>query len=176
MALGTVATIAGTAFSAYGQMQTARGMRAAGRAAMQTAEYNKKIRDRNARVAEQEADLRERVGGREVLRFRKQFDKLQARAGTAYRKSGVLATTGTPLDVLRESADEAEEDIQTIRLTAATDAGRLREQGVNQRLAGQLTLLEGRQQKLAYDIRARDARMSALTTLAKGGYQVSQIV
>ena len=176
MALGTVATIAGTAFSAYGQMQTARGMKAAGRAAMQTAEYNKKIRDRNARVAEQEADLRERVGGREVLRFRKQFDKLQARAGTAYRKSGVLATTGTPLDVLRESADEAEEDIQTIRLTAATDAGRMRQQGVNQRLAGQLTLLEGRQQKLAYDIRARDARMSALTTLAKGGYQVSQIV
>ena len=174
MAVG--ATIAGTLFSAYGQMQTARGMKAAGRAAMQTAEYNKKIRDRNARVAEQEANLRERVGGREVLRFRKQFDKLQARAGTAYRKSGVLATTGTPLDVLRESADEAEEDIQTIRLTAATDAGRLREQGVNQRLAGQLTLLEGRQQKLAYDIRARDARMSALTTLAKGGYQVSQIV
>ena len=176
MALGTIATIAGTAFSAYGQMQTARGMKAAGRAAMQTAEYNKKIRDRNARVAEQEADLRERVGGREVLRFRKQFDKLQARAGTAYRKSKVVATTGTPLEVLKESADEAEEDIQTIRLTAATDAGRLREQGVNQRLAGQLTLLEGRQQKLAYDIRARDARISALTTLAKGGYQVSQIV
>ena len=174
MAVG--ATIAGGLFSAYGQMQTARGMKAAGRAAMQTAEYNKKIRDRNARVAEQEADLRERVGGREVVRFRKQFDKLQARAGTAYRKSGVLATTGTPLDVLRESADEAEEDIQTIRLTAATDAGRLREQGVNQRLAGQLTLLEGRQQQLAYNIKARDARMSALTTLAKGGYQLSQIV
>tara|TARA_R100001509_G_scaffold154802_2_gene116711 strand:+ start:1736 stop:2266 length:531 start_codon:yes stop_codon:yes gene_type:complete len=176
MALGTVATIAGTAFSAYGQMQTARGMKAAGRAAMQTAEYNKKIRDRNARVAEQEADLRERVGGREVVRFRKQFDKLQARAGTAYRKSGVLATTGTPLDVLRESADEAEEDIQTIRLTAATDAGRMRQQGVNQRLAGQLTLLEGRQQQLAYNIKARDARISALTTLGRGAYQVSQIV
>jgi hypothetical protein len=176
MALGTVATIAGTAFSAYGQMQTARGMKAAGRAAMQTAEYNKKIRDRNARVAEQEADLRERVGGQEVVRFRKQFDKLQARAGTAYRKSGVLATTGTPLDVLRESADEAEEDIQTIRLTAATDAGRMRQQGVNQRLAGQLTLLEGRQQQLAYNIKARDARISALTTLGRGAYQVSQIV
>ena len=176
MALGTVATIAGTAFSAYGQMQTARGMKAAGRAAMQTAEYNKKIRDRNARVAEQEADLRERVGGREVVRFRKQFDKLQARAGTAYRKSSVVATTGTPLEVLSESASEAEEDIQTIRLTAATEAGRMRQQGVNQRLAGQLTLLEGRQQQLAYNIKARDARISALTTLAKGGYQVSQIV
>ena len=52
----------------------------------------------------------------------------------------------------------------------------MRQQGVNQRLAGQLTLLEGRQQQLAYNIKARDARISALTTLAKGGYQVSQIV
>lgn len=174
MAVG--ATIAGTLFSAYGQMQTARGMRAAGKASMQAAEYNKKVRDYNASVADQEADLRERVGGREVVRFRKQFDKLQARAGTAYRKSSVVATTGTPLEVLSESASEAEEDIQTIRLTAATEAGRMRQQGVNQRLAGQLTLLEGRQQQLAYNIKARDARISALTTLAKGGYQVSQIV
>jgi hypothetical protein len=174
MAVG--ATIAGTLFSAYGQMQTARGMRAAGKASMQAAEYNKKVRDYNARVADQEADLRERVGGREVVRFRKQFDKLQARAGTAYRKSSVVATTGTPLEVLSESASEAEEDIQTIRLTAATEAGRMRQQGVNQRLAGQLTLLEGRQQQLAYNIKARDARISALTTLGRGAYQVSQIV
>ena len=174
MAVG--ATIAGGLVTAYGQMQTARGMRAAGKASMQAAEYNKKVRDYNARVADQEADLRERVGGREVVRFRKQFDKLQARAGTAYRKSSVVATTGTPLEVLSESASEAEEDIQTIRLTAATEAGRMRQQGVNQRLAGQLTLLEGRQQQLAYNIKARDARISALTTLAKGGYQVSQIV
>ncbi len=174
MAVG--ATIAGTLFSAYGQMQTARGMRAAGKASMQAAEYNKKVRDRNARVSDQEAKLRERVGGQEVVRFRKQFDKLQARAGTAYRKSSVVATTGTPLEVLSESASEAEEDIQTIRLTAATEAGRMRQEGVNQRLAGQLTLLEGRQQQLAYNIKARDANISALTTLGRGAYQVSQIV
>ena len=167
---------AGTAVSAYGPMQTAAGMTAAGRAAMQTAEVNKKVRDRNARVADQEAKLRERVGGSEVVRFRKQFEKLQARAGTAYRKSGVIATTGTPLEVLRDNANEAEEEIQTIRLTAATDAGRMREQGVNQRLAGQVALLEGRQQKLAYDIKARSAQFGALTSLAKGGYQLSQII
>ena len=123
---------AGVALSAAGQMQTASGMKAAGRAAMQSAEFNKGIRDRNARVADQE--------------------------------------------VLRDNANEAEEEVQTIRLTAATDAGRMREQGVNQRLAGQVALLEGRQQKLSYDIKARSARMGALTTLAKGGYQVSQII
>ena len=77
---------------------------------------------------------------------------------------------------MRDNANEAEEEIQTIRLTAATAAGRLREQGVNQRLAGQVALLEGRQQQLAYNINARDARFGALTTRAKGGYQVSQII
>jgi len=163
--------IAGTVVSAYGQMQTAKGMKAAGNAAMQTAEFNKGVRDRNARVSDQEAKFRERVGGQEVVRFKKQFDKLQARAGTAYRKSGVIASSGTPLEVLRDNANEAEEEIQTIRLTAATDAGRLREQGVNQRLAGQVALLEGRQQKLAYDIKARSAKIGAITTLFKGGAQ-----
>jgi hypothetical protein len=75
-----------------------------------------------------------------------------------------------------DNANEAEEEVQTIRLTATTEAGRMREQGVNQRLAGQLTLLEGRQQRLAYDIKARSAQMDAFTSLGKGAYQLSQII
>jgi len=162
----------GTAISAYGQMQTAKGMKAAGKAAMSTAQYNQQIRERNKRVFDQEAALRERVGGQEAVRFYKTFEKLQARAGTAYRKSGVLAGTGTPLQVLMASANEAEADVQTIKLAAATDAGRLREQGVNQRLAGQLALLEGRQRQLGYNIKARSAQFTAASTLVKGGSQV----
>jgi hypothetical protein len=166
---------AGAAISAYGQMQTARGMKAAGRAGMQTAEYNQRIRERNKRVYDQEAALRERTGSQEVVRFRKQFEKLQARGATAYRKSGVMAGTGTPLQVLMENANEAEAEVQTIRLMAATDAGRLREQGVNQRFAGQLAMLEGRQQRTAYGMKARSAQMGALLSVAKGGYQLSQM-
>nr|BAR32599.1 putative internal virion protein [uncultured Mediterranean phage uvMED] len=171
-----VASAIGSGLQFVGQMQTAKGMRAAGRAALQTAEYNKSIRDRNARVADQNAALRERVGGSEVVRFRKKFSKLQARGETAYRKSGVIASSGTPLQVLMDNANEAEEEVQTIRLTATTDAGRMREQGVNQRLAGQLTLLEGKQQRLAYNIKARSAQMDAFTSLGKGAYQLSQII
>ena len=168
--------IAGTAISAFGSMQQAQGLKAAGRQALQTAEYHKSIRDRNARVAEQEADLRERVAGREEREFREDVAALQATAGTAYRKSGVMAGTGTPLAVMMRSANEAEEDIQTLKLTASTEAGRMREQGVNQRLAGQLALLEGRQQKTAFDIKARSAMFDAIGSVVKGGYQMSQIV
>lgn len=166
---------AGTAISAAGSMQAASGMKAAGRQAMQTAEYNASINERNARVADQEADLRERVAGREELRFRKQFNKLQAKAGTAYRKAGVIASSGTPLQVMMDNANEAEEEVQLIKLTGATEAGRLREGGVNQRLAGQLALLEGRAQQQAFNIQARGKMFDALSTVAFGGYRISQI-
>ena len=175
--LGTSAI--GTGISFMGAQQQAAGMRAAGRAAMQTAEYNAAIRRRNERVAKQEADLRERVGDREALRFRKQFSKLQARTGTAYRKGGVAASTGTPLIVMMDNANEAEEEVQLLGLQARTDAGRMREQGVNQRLAGELALLEGRLQQLGFNIRARAAQTQAFSNLFSGlgslGFQASQI-
>jgi len=164
--IGTAAV--GTGVSFMGAQQQAAGMRAAGSAAMQTAEYNAAIRRRNERVAKQEADLRERVGDREALRFRKQFSRLQAKTETAYRKSGVATSTGTPLMVMMENANEAEEEVQLIGLQARTDAGRLREQGVNQRLAGELALLEGKQQQLAYNIRARAAQTQAFGNLFSG--------
>lgn len=176
MGFNPIFSVIGSGLSFVGQMQTAKGMKAAGRATEQTAEYNKSIRDRNAKVADQNAALRERVGGSEVVRFRKKFGKLQAQAGQAFRKSGVIASSGTPLQVLMDNANEAEEEVQTIRLTATTEAGGMREQGVNQRLAGQLTLLEGRQQRLAYDMKARSAQMDAFTSLGKGAYQLSQMI
>lgn len=164
---------AGTGMQFYGGMQQAKGLRAAGSAAMQTAEYNAAIRRRNERVANQEADLRERVGDREALRFRKQFSKLQAKTETAYRKSGVATSTGTPLLVMMENANEAEEEVQLIGLQARTDAGRMREQGVNQRLAGELAILEGRQQQLGFNIRARAAQTQAFTDALMGIGRIS---
>ena len=161
-----------TAVSTYGTMQAAKGQEAMGRAQMQAAEFNQSIRDRNARVAEREADLRERVGGREEVRFGKRFSKLQARTETAFRKGGVVATTGTPLQVLMDNASEGEEEVQLIRLEAAGDATRLREQAANQRLAGQVSLLQGSQQQLASNIRADTARTQALADIFKLGAQV----
>lgn len=175
--LGTSAV--GTGVSFMGAQQQAAGMRAAGRAAMQTAEFNAAIRRRNERVAKQEADLRERVGDREALRFRKQFSKLQAKTETAFRKGGVATSSGTPLLVMMENANEAEEEVQLIGLQARTDAGRMREQGINQRLAGELALLEGGQQQLGFNIRARAAQTQgfadAFSSLGSLGMQASQI-
>ena len=174
-----IMSVAGTAVSFMGAQQQAAGLRAAGDAAKRTAKFNRDIRLRNERVARQEADLRERVGDREALRFRKKFSKLQARTETAFRKGGVAVSTGTPLLVLAENADEAEEEVQLTQLAASTDAGRLRESGVNQRLMGDIAMLEGNQRALGFNIQARavqtKAYADAFSSLGNLGFKASQI-
>ena len=101
---------------------------------------------------------------------------MQARAGVAFRKSGVVASTGTPLEVLAENANQAAEQEQLMRLQASTEAGQLREQAAGQRLAGQLTLLEGQQRKAALNVQARGALYDALQSGLMGGYKISQTI
>jgi hypothetical protein len=78
-----------------------------------------------------------------------------------------------------DSANEAEEEVQLIDLAARTEAGRIREQGLNQRFAGQLALLEGRQQQLGFNIKARATQTAAFadafSSLGSLGFKASQI-
>ena len=165
---------AGAAVQVAGQLAASRASSAAGAAAMQTAEYNNDVRRRNAQVAENEAALRERVGEGEVDDFRRKYAALQAKAGTRYRASGVVASSGTPLEVLFAD-DEATEEEKMIRLNTATDATGLRERGANERLAGQLTLMEGRQQQIAAKTQSRADLFGALSDAAFGAYRYRQI-
>ena len=163
-----------TATQVAGQIGASRASSAAGAAAIQTAEYNQSIRERNAKVAENEAALRERVGEGQVDDFRRKYAALQATAGTRYRASGVVASSGTPLTVLFDQQEKDEEE-KYIRLNTASDAAGLRERGVNQRLAGQLTLIEGRQRQIAAKTQSRSDLFGALTSAAFGAYRYRQI-
>ena len=167
MIIGTVASVAGS-------LMAAQGSKAAGKAAMKTAEYNKSIRDRNAKVAENDAAYRVRAGDREVTKFTEKFRAMQATAETRYRKGGVVASSGTPLEVLMNSANEADEEKETIAVLAR-DAGAMRERASNERLAGELGLMEGRAKKMSYDMQARSQMFAAVSSAAMGGYKYSQI-
>lgn len=175
MTFSTAMMAVGTGSQLIGGLQQARGLRAAGKAAAQTAAYNASIAERDAKVAENEARYRVQRGDYEVAQFSKDFGAMQAAASTRYLKTGVQMT-GTPLKVLAESAAEADEEKKTLALVARTDAGRMEERARDARLRGQLTLLEGRQQQQAYNIRARSATMSALSSAAFGGYRLKQAI
>ena len=79
------------------------------------------------------------------------------------------------MQVLLENANEAEEDVQLIGLEAATDASRFREQARNQRLEGEIALLEGGQRRLAANTRARTQTISSFANLASGLFDTVQI-
>ena len=167
---------AGAAVQVVGQISAAQASKRAGEAAARTAAYNQRIRERNEKVAQQQAEIRERVGGQEIADFTERYRGLQAQAATRFRKSGVLASTGTPLQVLLDSDVEADEEKQMIALTARTQAGEMRERGANQRLAGQLTMLEGQQIREAARTASRAQMFAALKTAAIGAYQYRQLI
>ena len=173
--MATAALVIGTGMSVMGSLSAAAGAKAAGKQALRTAQYNKDIRDRNARVADMEADNRDRVTERQEVRARDDFSELQARGRVAYAKSGAVVSSGTPLEVLRDNAEAFEGDVALLHMEGETASGRIRESAVNQRLAGNLALLEGQSRKMAQDIKARGHMFSAMKSMAGGMYQYSQI-
>jgi hypothetical protein len=123
--LPTALAVIGTAFSAVGAIQQ-------GQAAASTADYN-------ARVATQNAAYEERIQ-------REKAQRLMAQQSSGYLKAGV-AMSGTPLDVLADTAAQAELDALAIRYGGATQAAGYRAQGAAAKTAGYIgtgtTLLTG---------------------------------
>lgn len=90
------AIVAGTAISAYGQIQAGKAAEAEGKAAQQLAEHNAKLKERQA-----EADRKRSIA--EARRFEKEGKVLQGRQKVTLAKGGVLTDVGTPEKVLEET-------------------------------------------------------------------------
>ena len=69
--------------------------------------YNQQIQNRNAQIAEQEAERIEQQLEFDISRFNKQFEQLQAQTKVSALKSGV-ELSGSALRILRQNAEEAE--------------------------------------------------------------------
>jgi len=96
--------IASAAVSAVGAMQQ-------GRAQARAYNYNAQINERNALVAEQEGEQLILENEDAIVRFKRDFAKLQAATQQAQRYNGWMASCGTPLKVALEYAAEADEVI-----------------------------------------------------------------
>lgn len=146
----------------------ATGYMKAGNAAQRTAEYNAKIAERNAKVYDQQADMRLFSQDIEDLKFVKTAERFLDSVGVAYRSKQVVGNTGTPLKVQMVSAAEADDDLAMRNYNARVDAQALREQGTNMRLTANLTRMEGRAQKQA-------SRIQAFSSLLGGAQQAAMI-
>lgn len=115
--------------------------------------YNQAVQNRNAQIAEQEAQQIEKQKEFDIARFDKNFAQLQGQTTTRIVKTGA-DLSGTGLRVLRANAEQAEVERNTIEYNSQVAAAQRREAGNLYRIQGQFAAQQGRQ--------------AAISTLFKG--------
>ena len=121
--------------------------------------FNQAVQNRNATIAEQEAAKIEKQLETDLVRFDKQFQKLQGQATTSIIKSGA-ELSGSGLRVLRYNAEQAEIEKDIITFNSKVAQSRKMEQANFARMNGQLARMEARQAELGYYAQAGQSLMT----------------
>tara|TARA_X000001382_G_scaffold130817_1_gene127081 strand:- start:4354 stop:4860 length:507 start_codon:yes stop_codon:yes gene_type:complete len=121
----------------------------AGRQASATGKYNQAIQNRNAQVAEQEAQAIEQRTELDLARFDQQFQQLQSETKVSVLKSGA-ELSGTALKILRSNVEQAEIEKNIIEYNSKIGQARAFEQANFARMQGQLARQQGRAAAIGY--------------------------
>ena len=116
--------------------------------------YNQAVQNRNAKIAEQEAEQIDKQLQTDLVRFDQQFQKLQGQTTTSIIKSGA-ELSGSGLRVMRYNAEQAEIEKDIMEYNAKIGQARKFEEANFARIQGQMA----RQQ----------ARMAQLQTITQTG-------
>ena len=116
--------------------------------------YNQAVQNRNAKIAEQEAEQIDKQLQTDLVRFDQQFQKLQGQTTTSIIKSGA-ELSGSGLRVMRYNAEQAELEKDIMEYNAKIGQARKFEEANFARIQGQMA----RQQ----------ARMAQLQTITQTG-------
>ena len=123
--------------------------------------YNADINERNAKVAEQEAEQLVFQEEQSIVQFREDISDLQDATAMAYRYNGWIAEEGTPLKVALANAQEADEEIATRRYNAAVGRAELTEGATQERLQGNLNRMYGKAARRAGQFAAASSLLSS---------------
>ncbi len=146
----TIALIVGGSLTALSQVQQGRAARQAGRT-------QETIAQRNALLAERQAEAEQQAAIAEARRQEREGEVLKGRQRALFAKAGVLAR-GTPLAVLVETAETLEAERLTILREGAISAAQRRGQAGVLRAQGAAAKARG---KAAF----RGARLAAAGTI-----------
>jgi len=128
---------------------TAAASVAAARQASAAGKYNQAIQNRNAQVAEQEAQAIQQRTELDLARFDQQFQQLQSETKVSTLKSGV-ELSGTALKILRSNAEQAEVEKDIIEYNSKVGQARAFEQANFARMQGSLARQQGRAAAIGY--------------------------
>ena len=111
--------------------------------------YNQAVANRNAQVAEQEAERLEQQLEFDLARFDQQFLQLQGQTKTRILKSGATLE-GTGLKILRSNSEQAEIEKDVLDYNSKVAQSKKLEEANFARIQGSLARASGRQQAIGY--------------------------
>jgi len=132
---------------------------AAAQQASATGKYNQAVQERNATIAEQEAERLEQQNEFDLARFNQQFVQLQGQTKTAIYKSGVTLE-GSGLRVMRYNAEQAEIEKNILDYNSKVAQSQKLEEANFARMSGQMARMEAKQAQLGYYAQAGQSLMS----------------
>ena len=132
---------------------------AAAQQASAAGKYNQAVQERNARVAEQEAEGLEKQKEFDLARFDQQFVQLQGETKTAILKSGV-ELSGSGLNVMRYNAEQAEIEKDILDYNSKVKQSQKLEEANFARMRGQVARNEARAAELGYYAQAGQSLMT----------------
>lgn len=140
--LVTIATIASAAIGTVGAVQQ-------GNAAKDSAEYNARVQEKNAKLAEFSARDAIVRGNEEQKKQRRSADELQSRQRVAMAANGLDTTYGSALDAAVDTAMLGELDALTIQSNTYREAYGFKVEASNNTAAAAASRAEGRNAKSA---------------------------
>ena len=121
--------------------------------------YNQSVQERNALIAEQEAQRLEQQNEFDLARFDQQFVQLQGETKTAIYKSGV-ELSGSGLRIMRYNAEQAEIEKDILTYNSKVAQSQKLEEANFARMSGQMARMEARQAQIGYYAQAGQSLMS----------------
>ena len=121
--------------------------------------YNQNVQNRNATIAEQEAEAIEKQNEFDIARFDQQFTQLQGQTKTAVLFSGA-ELSGSGLNVLRYNAQQAEIEKDILDYNSKVAQSQKIEQANFARIQGTIARREGKIAQLGYYAKAGESLMS----------------
>jgi len=132
---------------------------AAAQQASATGKYNQAVQERNAVIAEQEAERIDQQKEFDIARFEDSFIRLQGETKTKIIKSGA-ELSGSGLRVMRYNAEQAEIEKNIIAYNAKVAQSQKLEQANFARISGNVARMEARQAELGYYVQAGQSLLS----------------
>ena len=121
--------------------------------------YNQSVQERNALIAEQEAQRLEQQNEFDLARFDQQFVQLQGETKTAIYKSGV-ELSGSGLRIMRYNAEQAEIEKDILTYNSKVAQSQKMEEANFARMSGQMAKMQARSTAIGYYAQAGQSLMS----------------